>query len=235
MKHLKRKYILILFCVAGWICAAAVFGAVCRYSGNSAAAASHSTQISDTQDDVKKVALTFDDGPDPDYTSRLLKGLKERNVRVTFFVLGEQAKEYPQLLREMAQDGHRIGCHGYDHTDLRAIPFEEACRQMEDTADVVEKVTGQRPLVMRPPFGWSPQGLEEAVEMAEVLWTVDTKDWSLRDSGRITDETLDQVQDGSIILMHDVFGESVDAALTLADELKKRGFAFVTAEELIFE
>lgn len=225
---------MILFCGVGWICAAMIFEVVCGSSRHSAAAISNFTEENATQKDVKKVALTFDDGPDPEYTPELLKGLKERNVRVTFFVLGEQAKEYPDLIRAMAQDGHMIGCHGYDHTDLRAIPFEEACEQMEDTADVVKRVSGQRPQVMRPPFGWSPQGLEEAVEMTEVLWTVDTTDWSLQNTDRIIEQTLDQIEDGSIVLMHDAYKESVDAALLLTDELKKRGFELVTVEELIF-
>lgn len=235
MKHLKGKYVMVLIWGAALLLGTAAFYSASGHSREAAPAVSGSTKISNTKEDAKKIALTFDDGPDPEYTPKLLNGLKERNVRATFFVIGEQAKEYPELIQQIAKDGHQIGCHSYDHTDLRSIPFQDACRQMEDTANIVEKFTGHRPMVMRPPFGWSPQGLEDAVEMAEVLWTVDTKDWSIKNSDRITDEALAQVKDGSIILMHDVFQESVDAALMLTDELKRQGFEFVPVEELIFE
>ena len=196
---------------------------------------SKTTENNRTEKTIKKVALTFDDGPNPDYTGELLDGLKTRNVKATFFVLGKQAKQYPQLTKRIAEEGHLLGCHGYDHINLASLSMEEACRQMTETADLILDITGSRPMFMRPPYGKSHVGMEEKVQMIEVLWDIDTMDWALRSPDRVVQETLAKAEDGSIILMHDEFQESVDAALQLTDALKKEGYQFVTVEELILE
>lgn len=193
------------------------------------------TEIKNGEKQMKKVALTFDDGPDPEYTQELLEGLKARDVRATFFVLGKQAEQYPKLTEQIAKEGHLIGCHGYEHVNLKSLSMEEACRQMTQTADLICGITGSRPMFMRPPYGKSHEGMEEKVQMIEVLWDIDTMDWSLRDPDRVVQETLAKVEDGSIILMHDEFQESVDGALQLIDTLKKQDYQFVTVDELILE
>lgn len=199
------------------------------------------TAVSDTVRDAgsfqaeKRVALTFDDGPNETFTPKLLDGLKERNVKATFFVLGKQAEQFPQLVKRIVEEGHQVGCHGYEHVNMLSLSMEEACTQMNKTSDLLLEITGQRPLFMRPPYGSCQKKLAERSQMIEVGWGIDTLDWSLRNADQVVAETLRKVEDGSIILMHDEFQESVDAALRLADVLQKEGYQLVTVEDLILD
>lgn len=219
----------------GLLIIAASFRAAAGLGGNQILSAFCQTEIKTTEKQIKKVALTFDDGPNPDYTQELLDGLKTRDVKATFFVLGKQVEQYPELTKKIVKDGHLLGCHGYEHVNLNTLSMEDACGQMTQTSDLIYDITGMRPMFMRPPYGKCHEGMEEKVQMIEVLWDIDTMDWSLRNPGRVVRETLSKAEDGSIILMHDEFQESVDAALLLVDALKKQGYEFVTVDELILE
>ena len=116
----------------------------------------------------KRVALTFDDGPNETFTPKLLDGLNERNVKATFFVLGKQAKQFPQLVKRIVEEGHQLGCHGYEHVDMLTLSVDEACKQMTRTSDLLMELTGQRPLFMRPPYGRCQKQLAERSGMIEV-------------------------------------------------------------------
>ncbi len=184
---------------------------------------------------IKKVALTFDDGPHPRYTERLLEGLRERDVRVTFFVLGQSAEQYPELIREMAEDGHLIGNHTYSHIQLtpgNAGQFEE---ELQKTDAVIYEITGQHTEFVRPPYGEWDKKYEKSLNMIQVLWNVDPLDWCCSDAGTVISRVLEKTEGDSIILLHDVYSSSVDAALVIVDELKKRGYEFVTVDELILD
>lgn len=182
---------------------------------------------------AKQVALTFDDGPNEIYTPRLLDGLKERDVRSTFFLLGKEAEQYPDLVHRLKEEGHEIGCHSYEHLDFSKLSAANACEQIERTCKLLQELTGERPIMIRPPFGsWKPC-LDESICMIEVLWNVDPLDWATADSDAVVNRILQKVQDGDIILMHDASQSSVDAALKVIDALQKDGYEFVTVSELM--
>ena len=181
----------------------------------------------------KKVAITFDDGPHPDYTAYLLEGLKERGVSATFFLLGKEAEKYPELVIRMYEEGHLVATHAYEHVNLCNLSDEEACAQIEKTNTLIEKLTGCRPQFLRPPFGCFKEGLDCDTEMIKVLWSIDPLDWNCNNSAEIARRVLKEVKDGDIILLHDASKSSVNAAFAIIDTLKKEGYCFVTVEELV--
>ncbi|MGN0483365.1 MAG: polysaccharide deacetylase family protein [Lachnospiraceae bacterium] len=186
------------------------------------------------QTEKKRVALTFDDGPNPIYTEQLLAGLKERNVRASFFLLGEEAKQYPKIVKEIQQDGHLIGTHSYEHVNLESLGTQAACDQICRTNNLLEKLTGQYPAYIRPPYGNSQEEAEKRFSMVEVLWDVDTRDWAVQDTSAIVQTVEQNVKDGDIILMHDAYATSVQAAFKIVD-LLKNDYEFVTVDQLILE
>lgn len=181
------------------------------------------------------VALTFDDGPNARYTEALLDGLKEREVRASFFLVGQCIEGNEDTVRRMAEEGHLIGVHCMEHRDLTREPEEEAVRQLMDTAAMIGAVTGRTPEYIRPPFGKWSSGLQEAVSMETVLWSVDSLDWKLQDTDRIVRRVLKDTEDGDIILMHDEFQTSVEAAMEIIDNLLAKGYTFVTVDELTID
>lgn len=184
---------------------------------------------------IKKVALTFDDGPHPRYTERLLEGLRKRNVRVTFFVLGQSAELYPDLIREMAQDGHLIGNHTYSHMQLTRRNGQRFADELQKTDAVIFDLTGQHTEFVRPPYGAWDKRYEESLNMIQVLWNVDPLDWCCSDAGTVVSRVLEKTDENSIILLHDVYASSVEAALAIIDELSARGYEFVTVDEIILD
>ena len=189
----------------------------------------------DPYQENKKVALTFDDGPDPRYTEKLLDGLKERNVRATFFVLGKQAEKYPEIVARIQEEGHLIGNHTYSHMQLRKSNREEFKEELKQTSEIISDITGEELQYVRPPFGSWDKSFEGELNMFPVLWTVDPRDWCKSDASCIVRNVVSKVQDGDIILLHDQYDSSVKAALKIVDELKERGYEFVTVEELLVE
>lgn len=181
------------------------------------------------------VALTFDDGPDPVCTPALLDGLKKRGIRASFFLLGDRLEGNEELIRRMRDDGHLIGSHGARHEQLTKLPLKEALAGLEETRQALSAVTEQEVRWLRPPYGaWSEQ-LDDASGLSVALWSVDSLDWQLQDSGRIVFRVLSEAGNGDIILMHDIFPASVEAALALADRLMEAGYAFVTVDELLID
>ncbi|MCM1102656.1 MAG: polysaccharide deacetylase family protein [Clostridium sp.] len=184
---------------------------------------------------IKKVALTFDDGPHPRYTARLLEGLRERDVRVTFFVLGQSAELYPDLIKEMAQDGHLIGNHTYSHIQLTSRNGQQFVEELQKTDVIIYELTGQHTEFVRPPYGTWDKRYEESLNMIQVLWNVDPLDWCCSDAGTVTSRVLEKADEDCIILLHDVYASSVEAALAIVDELSAQGYEFVTVDEIILD
>ncbi len=196
-----------------------------------------SLSVSSPEDyfDRKMVALTFDDGPHPVYTERLLDGLKKRNVKATFFLIGKSADKYPELVKRMAEEGHLIGNHTMDHVRLNHKTYEEAIEQIRQSNQIISQITGQTPQYIRPPFGeWSKE-LQEEVDMTAVLWDVDPVDWKVKNTEIVVKRILKNARDGDIILLHDVYGTSVDAALEIVDQMQAEGYEFVTVDEIILD
>ncbi len=184
--------------------------------------------------EVKKIALTFDDGPNHIYTLPLLEGLRNRGVKATFFLLGQEVTENPDIAKKIAQDGHMIGNHSFYHVDLSQMSSEEALLQVGRTNEVIYEATGQYPQLIRPPFGRVPDDLIYEPPMMEALWTIDSRDWELSDVGTIMQNVLPYAEENAIILMHDSSQSSVQAALAIIDCLQERGYTFVTLDEILF-
>ena len=184
-------------------------------------------------EDAKYVALTFDDGPSGRYTQRLLDGLKKRNVKATFFLCGYRLKDYPEEAQRIFAEGHEIGLHGYSHDNMGKMSYGQAKKELQDTLALLPK--GCDPMFLRPPGGASGKGLKQAAQevgVAILNWSVDPKDWCNHDASAVTAAVTQTVQDGDIILLHDMCDCSVTAALRIVDTLQKQGFRFVTVSEL---
>lgn len=182
-----------------------------------------------------KIALTFDDGPHPKYTEQLLDGLKERNVVATFFVTGENAENYPEIIRREQEEGHLIGNHTYSHIQLTSRNREAFREELVRTNAVLEEITGEKPSFVRPPYGSWDKSFEKELNMFPVLWNIDPLDWCPHNAECIAARVVEKAGDGDIILMHDYYATSVIAALEVIDALQEEGFQFVTVEELLLD
>lgn len=180
-----------------------------------------------------KVALTFDDGPSRIYTPILLEGLKERGIHVTFFLMGKNIQGNEEIVKQMQEEGHLIGNHTYNHVQLNRISVNQAKEEIEKTSNEIYKITGVYPTFIRPPFGAWRKDLELSVSMLPVFWDVDTMDWKSKNVSQVMQIVTGQVRDGAIILMHDGYETSVDAAFQVADTLTKEGYEFVTVDQLL--
>lgn len=189
----------------------------------------------ETLQEKKKVALTFDDGPHPVYTPMMLDGLKEKNVKATFFLLGQQVEKYPHIIKRMSEEGHLIGNHSYKHEQLSKLSSIQACSQVNRTNELIYTITGTYPEYLRPPFGDWKDDLDCDVNMIEVLWDLDTLDWSTQNKAKIVKKVVTNIKEGDIILMHDSYETTVSAVMEIIDILQKEGYEFVTVDELILE
>lgn len=187
-------------------------------------------------EETPRIALTFDDGPNAKYTPLLLDGLKERGVRATFFVIGANIEKdgNQAVIARMKEEGHLIGNHTYHHVDLSGMNEERARAELEMTDRLIEDITGEKPFLVRPPFGAFPAG-EEETDRLYVKWTVDSEDWSSRNTESAVRKVVTDVEENDIILMHDCYGTSVEAALQIVDILTERGYEFVTVDALLME
>ena len=184
---------------------------------------------------IRHVAITFDDGPHPVYTERLLDGLKERGVHATFFVTGENAELHPDLIKRMSEEGHLIGNHTYSHIQLTSANREKFRQELIDTNSVISAITGKEVLYVRPPYGTWDKTFETELNMFPVLWTVDPLDWCTGDADCIVRKVVKNTRENDIILMHDYYESSVTAALKAIDQLQAQGFTFVTVDEILFD
>lgn len=183
--------------------------------------------------EAPKIALTFDDGPSAAWTPALLDGLKERGVKATFFLIGENADKNPEIVKRMAEEGHLIGNHTYHHVELTKVSENEARLELADTSAVIVRITGKEPEYMRPPFGAWQRKLEQEIQMLPVLWTIDPLDWTTENQDEIVNKVVTEAEENDIILLHDCYKSSVEAALRIVDILAERGFEFVTVDELL--
>ena len=180
---------------------------------------------------AKCLALTFDDGPGPD-TPRLLDMLKRRAVRATFFVLGRNAAAEPAVLRRMVADYHEIANHSYSHANLAKLSTREIRREIQRSQEIVFRATGQRPKVMRPPYGATNARVNRAVGLPEIMWRGDTLDWLHRKASSVRRAVLKLAKRGAVILVHDIHPSTVDAMPATIDTLLRRGYTLVTVSEL---
>lgn len=182
-----------------------------------------------------KVALTFDDGPHMVYTEMLLDGLKERGICATFFLIGKNIEGNEEIVQRMQKEGHLIGNHTYHHVNLKELSQKEAEQEIQKTGNKIYESAGICTAFVRPPFGEWRKNLDLDMTMIPVSWNVDSLDWTTENTEKIVKRVVKDVQEGDIILMHDIFQSSVDAALQVADILEEQGYEFVTVEELLLE
>lgn len=191
--------------------------------------------VSDQLEEPPKVAITFDDGPSAKYTGQLLDGLKERGVKATFFLIGENVKAQPELVKRIDEEGHLIGNHTYHHVQIKKLAEDAAVEEVEKTDDVIYQITGKHTEYMRPPFGQWKKDLEYKMQIIPVLWSIDTLDWTTENEEEIVNRVVTDVGEGDIILMHDCYASSVNAALRIVDYLQTEGFELVTVDRLLME
>ena len=181
----------------------------------------------------KKAALTFDDGPNSKYTPLLLKGLKERGVHATFFLMGKNIEGKEALVKQIQEEGHLIGNHTYHHVNLSKMSAEQAQAELDATDELVRKITGKYPIYARAPYGEVPENGDVDRQRFYIGWTVDPLDWMTEDVSRITQSVLEKVEPGDIILLHDSYLSSVQAALRIVDALQGKGYEFITVDQMI--
>lgn len=180
----------------------------------------------------KYVALTFDDGPRADTTGRLLDGLLERGAAATFFVIGEQVPCNEALLQRMKAEGHQIGNHTYSHVRLLKADKDAVVEEVHKAETLLKEAVGEGDFWLRPPYGLIGSERAKLIKTPMIYWSVDPQDWKLLDKDKVVAAVMDAVQPGDIILLHDFYSTSVDAALEIVDRLQKEGYDFVTVEEL---
>ncbi|MFJ9558903.1 polysaccharide deacetylase family protein [Streptomyces fuscichromogenes] len=185
---------------------------------------------------AKCVALSFDGGPSPT-TPRLLDILKQQGLHATFFVQGKgHISKYPAILRRIADEGHEIGNHTWYHRRLTDLDEKDARLELTRTSDAIERITGRRPVLMRPPEGRTNRKVEKICRelgLAQVLWSVTAKDYETTDSALITERVLDQTHRDGIILLHDLHKGTVPAVPGILKALKQRGYTIVTVSQLL--
>lgn len=187
-------------------------------------------EIADCQ---QYVALTFDDGPRTGTTDRLLDGLQQRGASATFFVIGEEAEAAPELVRRMKTEGHQVGNHTWSHVRLEGASRETILREISQTDALLTDLLGQGSYWLRPPYGFLTPGTEQMVKVPMVKWSVDPRDWESKNTEQVVKAVLKDVKPNSIVLLHDIYPTSVDAALQIVDVLQQKGYCFVTVEELL--
>lgn len=189
----------------------------------------------------KHIALTFDDGPSPGITDKILKILKNQNVKVTFFPIGRKIAKNPNLLKEIAADGHEIGNHTYFHSRLTQINDEEMLNEIRMASMLISKNTNTKECFFRPPYGkltYSKRKLIEKAGYDIVYWSVSADDCyrlgiGMRGPDSITRKVISEVRGGDIVLMHDNSKEIVEALPKIIEALKKRGYYFVTVSQML--
>ena len=187
--------------------------------------------------DGQYIAMTFDDGPSAKLTPQLLDILKARNMHVTFFVVGENAKEHPEILKRAVAEGHEIGNHSWSHPNLAKMSDEAVRSELDRTKDAIVAAIGTQPDLMRPPYGslsaaqrkWVHADLGYKI----ILWDVDPNDWKRPGSAVVEQRILEGTRPGSIILSHDIHPGTVEAMPDTFDKLLAKGYKFVTVDELI--
>ena len=179
------------------------------------------------------VALTFDDGPSGRFTRSLLEGLEQRKVKATFLLCGYRLKDYPGEAQQIIDTGHEIGLHGYSHKPMADMSMKALEKELLDTKALLPK--GCEVTFLRPPGGVYSEGVKKVAKqmgLGILNWSVDPRDWATRNVDAITAMVVDNVEDGDVILLHDMTDSSVEAALEIVDQLKQEGFEFVTVTQL---
>ncbi|MEG0840948.1 MAG: polysaccharide deacetylase family protein [Erysipelotrichaceae bacterium] len=178
------------------------------------------------------VAFTFDDGPNSNTTGQVLDAFAREKGSATFFMLGSRALNNPEIVKRMVKEGHEIGNHSMSHANLSKGDATLINNEFFQTQNVLYEISGKEPKAFRPPYGAISELMKTIIPLPMTLWSVDTLDWKTRDTPSIVQAVMSRVQDGSIILLHDIYGTSANAIDLLLPKLKQQGYQFVTIDEL---
>nr|WP_325304171.1 polysaccharide deacetylase family protein [uncultured Dysosmobacter sp.] len=179
------------------------------------------------------VALTFDDGPRRGTTDRLLDGLRQRGASATFFLIGSGIAGKEDLVKRMEAEGHQVGNHTWSHVRLQGADPATISKELQATDTLLKDLLGEGSYWLRPPYGLMTPGTEQAIPVPMVKWSVDPRDWESRNTEQVVRSVLSSVKPNSIILLHDIYETSVEAALQIVDTLQQEGYQFVTVQELL--
>jgi peptidoglycan/xylan/chitin deacetylase (PgdA/CDA1 family) len=183
------------------------------------------------------IALTFDDGPQATLTPKLLDLLAAHQIKATFFVIGQNVAEHPEIVARAAREGHEIGNHSWSHPNLGKMSDDGVRQQLRQTQDAIESATGDKPTLLRPPYGslTTRQRRWIHVEFGYeiVLWDVDPLDWKRPGPTVVCNRIVKETRAGSIVLSHDIHPGTIAAMPSTLDQLEAKGFKFVTVSELI--
>ena len=192
-----------------------------------------------SREPTKKIALTFDDGPHPRYTERILRVLEKYNVKATFFVIGVNIQNYPEPLKKIYAAGHEVGNHTFHHDNQKDLSSDNALSEMKACEQIIFDTIGTKPTVFRPPRGACNSDVILAAQdlgYSVILWSIDTLDWKGTSSGCIVSTINNNICGGDIVLMHDytcMNNTTSDALEIVIPKLLSQGYQFVTVSELI--
>lgn len=183
------------------------------------------------------IAMTYDDGPHPQNTPRLLDMLRDRNIKATFYVIGRSVNNYPHIVRRIVAEGHEIGNHTWTHRKLTALSDASVRKELNSTRDAIVAASGVKPRTMRPPYGALRQNqrawIYKEYGYPTILWNVDPEDWKRPGLSVVTSRIVNGTRNGSIVLAHDLHKPTVDAMPATLDGLLRKGFKFVTVSQLL--
>lgn len=185
------------------------------------------------EENQKQIALTFDDGPNPETTPSILNALKAKNVHATFFQLGSNAERYPNLVKRVAEGGHEIGSHTYHHYNLPKYPRATIQKEITDTDKAIYLATGKLPKFIRPPYGAVNATVAEVAGRPIIQWNIDSRDWATKNAGKTITQIQQTITNNGIILMHDIQPSTAEALPQLIDWLTQQGYKLVTIDQLL--
>lgn len=181
----------------------------------------------------KLIAFSFDDGPSRKNTEKILKALDKNNARATFFMLGQNAKYYPDLVKKVEESGNEVAGHSWNHPLLTKLGKKGVKKQMSQMNEAIASVTGSDVGLLRPPYGSINRTVKKTVKDPLILWSIDTLDWKTLNADKTADAILNQAKDGDIILMHDIHAPTAEAVKKVLPKLEKKGFQVCTVSELL--
>ena len=183
------------------------------------------------------IAMTFDDGPNKTLTPKLLDLLASHHMKATFFVVGENAAEYPDIMKRAVREGHEIGNHSWSHPNLGKMSDESVRRELKRTDEAITSAIGTRTTLMRPPYGSitarQKRWIHDEFGYRIILWDVDPLDWKRPGPSVVCSRILKETRAGSIVLAHDIHASTIEAMPATFDQLQAKGFKFVTVSELL--
>ncbi len=195
------------------------------------------TKYSSIHTDQMVLAMTFDDGPHPQNTPKLLDLLKERNIKATFFLVGTNVKAYPDLVRRIIAEGHEVANHTWSHPSLTSLSDEKIRSEMQRTQDAIVAASGYHPRIMRAPFGATNKRIEQWIYnefgFPSILWSVDPLDWKRPGVAVVTRRLVEGAHKGAILLAHDIHAPTITAMPSTLDQLLAKGYQFVTVSQLL--